>query len=199
MTACDDGFIQIHNPFDTDLVIEFVQSDGLVNGEVYAHFDQAFTNFVIPPGQTGNSGTFGHVKLVKGALASLGIIPLGYLDAYTVDTIRFVADLSMVMSSAYFSDSYRMGVNGYRVPWMHVNQEHVATTYDLGLLSLGDLTSAAQSILSPLTSGVGLATSDLGALASKVTSLPTSIPSALVSDTLYWIACTMDQLTLVSF
>lgn len=82
---------------------------------------------------------------------------------------------------------------------MHVNQEHVATTYDLGLLSLGDLTSAAQSILSPLTSGVGLATSDLGALASKVTSLPTSIPSALVSDTLYWIACTMDQLTLVSF
>ena len=91
MTACDNGFIQIHNPFDTDLVIEFVQSDGLVNGEVYAHFDQAFTNFVIPPGQTGNSGTFGHVKLVKGALASLGIIPLGYLDAYTVDTIRFVA------------------------------------------------------------------------------------------------------------
>lgn len=157
-----EASFDIHNPFDTDLVIEFVQSDGLVNGEVYAHFDQAFTNFVIPPGQTGNSGTFGHVKLVKGALASLGIIPLGYLDAYTVDTIR-------------------MGVNGYRVPWMHVNQEHVATTYDLGLLSLGDLTSAAQSILSPLTSGVGLATSDLGALASKVTSLPTSIPSALPS------------------
>jgi len=199
MRACDDEFIQIYNPFDTDLVIEFVQSDGVVNGEIYAHFDQAFTNFVIPPGQTGNSGKFGHVKLVKGALASLGIIPLGYLDAHTVDTIRFVARFVLVMWSAYFLDSYRMGVNGYRVPWMHVNQEHVATTYDLGLLSLGDLTSAAQSILSPLTSGVGLATSGLAALTSKATSLPTSIPSALVSGILYWTACTMGHLTLASF
>ena len=187
MTACDDRFLQIHNPFDADLVIEFVQADGIVNGEMYAHFDQGFTDFVIPPGQTVNSGKFGHVKLVKGALASLGIIPLGYLDVNTVDTIRFVAQFILVILLAYLLNLCRIGINGYRVPWMHVNQEHVATTYDLGLLSLGDLMSAAQSILSPLTSGVGLVTSELGGLVtikatSLPTGLPTTVPSALVSE-----------------
>lgn len=47
----------------------------MANGEIYAHFDQAFSDYVFPPGQTVNSGTFGNLKLVKGALASLQVIP----------------------------------------------------------------------------------------------------------------------------
>ncbi|KAF9222628.1 hypothetical protein BS17DRAFT_802839 [Gyrodon lividus] len=117
----------IYNPLEADLVIEFVQADGLINGEVYAHFDQAFSNFVIPPGQTVNSGQFPHVLLVKGALASLPIIPLAYMDIQAVATTR-------------------MGVNGYQIPWLHINQMHVAASYDLSLLSLGDLSLAAQSV-----------------------------------------------------
>ncbi|KIK99094.1 hypothetical protein PAXRUDRAFT_30734 [Paxillus rubicundulus Ve08.2h10] len=80
----------IYNPLEADLVIEFVQADGLINGEIYAHFDQAFSNFVIPPGQTVNSGQFPHVKLVQGAVASLPIIPLGYMDIQAVATARWV-------------------------------------------------------------------------------------------------------------
>jgi hypothetical protein len=81
---------QIYNPLEADLVIEYVQADGLINGEIYAHFDQAFSNFVIPPGQTVNSGQFSNVKLVQGAVASLPIIPLGYMDIQAVTTTRWV-------------------------------------------------------------------------------------------------------------
>jgi len=82
--------MQIYNPLDAELDISFVQADGLINGDIYAHFQQAFTSFVIPAKQTVNSGQFGHVKLVKGALASLPIIPLGYMDVQAVSTTRLV-------------------------------------------------------------------------------------------------------------
>lgn len=72
------------------MTIEFVQADGLIDGEIYAHFEQSFSNFVIPAGKTANSGMFGNVKLVKGALASLPIIPLGYLDIQAVATTMYV-------------------------------------------------------------------------------------------------------------
>ncbi|KAG8213768.1 hypothetical protein J3R82DRAFT_10478 [Butyriboletus roseoflavus] len=78
----------IYNPLGADLVIEYVQADGLVNGEIYAHFDQAFSSFVIPPGQTVNSGTFSNVVLTQGVYASLGILPLGYMDVQAVSTTR---------------------------------------------------------------------------------------------------------------
>jgi hypothetical protein len=82
---------KITNPLDAELEISFVQADGLINGEIYAHLDQAFSSFVIPPKQTVNSGKFGNVKLVKGALASLPIIPLGYLDIQSAATTRSVS------------------------------------------------------------------------------------------------------------
>ncbi|KAF9245017.1 hypothetical protein BU15DRAFT_85819 [Melanogaster broomeanus] len=128
-----DLSFDIYNPLGADLVIEFVQADGLINGEIYAHFDQAFSNFVIPPGQTVNSGQFSHVVLVHGALATLPIIPLGYMDINAVATVR-------------------MGANGYQLPWLHINQMHVTATYNLNLLSLGDLQSAAQSMTASLPS-----------------------------------------------
>ncbi|KAL0956087.1 hypothetical protein HGRIS_002255 [Hohenbuehelia grisea] len=104
----------VRNPFDTDLVIEFVQSDSGVNGEIFAHFEQPFDSFVIPPGQTVNSGTFPNVLLTQGALASLEIIPLGILDIGAVSTVR-------------------LGRGGYQVPWLHLDQKAVPTNYDLSL------------------------------------------------------------------
>lgn len=104
----------VFNPFEADLVIEFVQSDSGVNGQVFAHFEQPFDNFVIPPGQTVNSGTFGNVLLTQGAIAALDIIPLGILDIGAANTVR-------------------IGRGGYRVPWLQLNQKAVPTKYDLQL------------------------------------------------------------------
>ena len=79
------------NPTDADLVIDFVQSDGSVNGEIFAHFDQSFDNFVVPARGTANSGTFGNVLLTQGAINSLGIIPLGILDVAAAQTVQYVS------------------------------------------------------------------------------------------------------------
>ncbi|KII92866.1 hypothetical protein PLICRDRAFT_102438 [Plicaturopsis crispa FD-325 SS-3] len=78
----------IYNPINADLKITFAQADAKINGETYANFDQPFASFVVPPGQTVNSGTFGNVLLPKGALASLAIIPLGYLDISCTTTVE---------------------------------------------------------------------------------------------------------------
>ncbi|KAG2368054.1 hypothetical protein BDR07DRAFT_1391769 [Suillus spraguei] len=127
----------VTNPLDAELEISFVQADGLINGEIYAHLDQAFSSFVIPPKQTVNSGKFGNVKLVKGALASLPIIPLGYLD------IQCVATTSV-------------GSGGYQIPWLHINQYHVTASYDLGI-SLADLSLAGQSMTATMSLGGSIA------------------------------------------
>ncbi|KAL1664130.1 hypothetical protein GGF50DRAFT_55502 [Schizophyllum commune] len=73
---------------DADLVIEVAQADAYVEGDQYAKFTEPYDSFVVSPGQTGNSGRFGHVLLTKGALGSLGIIPLGYLDIKSAITAR---------------------------------------------------------------------------------------------------------------
>jgi hypothetical protein len=70
----------IFNPLNADFVIQHVQADASVGGQVFARFSQDFANFVVPPGQTVGSGRFPNVLLTKGALASLPIIPLGFLD-----------------------------------------------------------------------------------------------------------------------
>ncbi|KAH7888371.1 hypothetical protein F5I97DRAFT_2002257 [Phlebopus sp. FC_14] len=153
----------IYNPLGADFVIEYVQADGLIDGEIYAHFDQAFSNFVIPPGQTMNSGTFGNVKLVKGALGSLGIIPLGYMDVQAVATAR-------------------VGQNGYQVPWLHVNQMHVTATYELGLLSLGDLSVAAISMTSTSAGSAPLPSASLASVAESVLASVTPTVAAATSQ-----------------
>ncbi|KAG2078952.1 hypothetical protein BDR04DRAFT_1124058 [Suillus decipiens] len=127
----------VTNPLDAELEISFVQADGLINGEIYAHLDQAFSSFVIPPKQTVNSGKFGNVKLVKGALASLPIIPLGYLDIQCVATTR-------------------VGSGGYQIPWLHINQNHVTASYDFGI-SLADLSLAGQSMTATVSLGGSIA------------------------------------------
>ncbi|KAF8894927.1 hypothetical protein CPB84DRAFT_1848428 [Gymnopilus junonius] len=107
----------VQNPLDTDLVIEFVQSDAGVNGEIFAQFSQPFDSFVVPPGQQVHSGEFGHVLLTQGALASLDIIPLGFLDVASAVTVR-------------------IGQGGYQVPFLKLSQPGVPTIYTL---SLGDV------------------------------------------------------------
>jgi len=116
----------LHNPLDADLVIEFVQSDSGVNGITYAQFGQPFTSFIVPPGQTVNSGNIPNVLLTQGAFPSLDIIPLGYLDISARNTIR-------------------VGKGGYQIPWLPLEQKGVPTTYNLAL-ALGALKQKATQI-----------------------------------------------------
>lgn len=77
-----------------------MQADGSIEGEIYAHLDRAFSSFVIPPKQTVNGGMFGNVKLlVKGVLASLHIIPSGFLDIQSAATTRSVSAYNKVAQS----------------------------------------------------------------------------------------------------
>ncbi|KAI0063538.1 hypothetical protein BV25DRAFT_1915044 [Artomyces pyxidatus] len=139
----------IANPLDTDLTVLFSQVDSGVNGQNYAHFDENFSGFKIPAHGTANSGTFGNVLLTKGALASLGIIPLGVLDVF--------ADATVVV-----------GDGGYTIPWLHLSQSHVPTKYGLSL-SISEMKSAAQSM------SAGPKTSAVKSIASEAASVVTSV------------------------
>ena len=105
---------QVQNPLDADLVIEFVQADAGLDGQVFARFSQGFPSFVVPAGQSVNSGMFGNVLLTQGAIASLGIIPAGKLDVSAAVTVR-------------------VGQGGYEVPFLKLSQTGVPTKYDVAL------------------------------------------------------------------
>ncbi|KAK7064212.1 hypothetical protein R3P38DRAFT_3165227 [Favolaschia claudopus] len=132
------------NPLDTDLVIEFVQSNSGEFGETFAFFAEAIDNFVIPAHGTANSGTINNVLLTQGAIASLVIIPDEKLDIQAASTVR-------------------IGRNGYRVPWLHLDQTSVPTTYtlDLGLTAMKEKaiaisqSASASSAASAVASSVG--------------------------------------------
>ncbi|TBU46075.1 hypothetical protein BD309DRAFT_663805 [Dichomitus squalens] len=123
-----DNFITIDfdiaNPLDTDMEISFTQVDSGVNNETYAHFDQPFDSFVIPAHSTANSGSVPNVLLTQGAIASLGIIPLGELDVFSVATVK---------------------IGPYTIPWLHLTTLNVKTDYHLSL-SISEMKKAAQSI-----------------------------------------------------
>ena len=68
--------------------IQFTQVDSGVNGETFAHFDQGFDSFTIPAHGSANSGRVPNVFLTQGAIASLGIIPLGELDVFSAVTAK---------------------------------------------------------------------------------------------------------------
>ena len=152
----------VQNPLDADLDIKFVKSDVSVNGEIFAHFDQAFDSLVDPVHGSTNSGTFGNVLLTQGALASQGTIPLGELD--------IAAALAVEVS-----------VDGYSIPWLKLSQSHVPAMYDLSL-SLSDMESVARCIslsnASKLTSALP---SVVSSLVGGVTSVEASLTSAVGS------------------
>ncbi|KAG6813669.1 hypothetical protein H0H92_008517 [Tricholoma furcatifolium] len=148
------------NPLDADLVIEFVQSDSGVNGETYAFFGQAFDSFIVPPGQTVNSGDIPNVLLTQGVAASLSLIAIGELDVSARTTVR-------------------VGQGGYQVPWLLLQQTGVPATYSLDLTE-----SAMQSIQSGSSSsasGAATETSDK-ASATSSSSQSTSAPAAPTSS-----------------
>ncbi|RPD70056.1 hypothetical protein L226DRAFT_261105 [Lentinus tigrinus ALCF2SS1-7] len=151
-----DNYITINfdiaNPLDTDMEITFTQVDSGVDGDTYAHFDQAFDSFVMPAHSTANSGTVKNVLLVKGALASLGIIPLGKLDVFSTATVK---------------------IGEYTIPWLHLTTLDVPTTYSLSL-SISAMKQAAASISA---SKAGITLSSSGA-----SSVPSASPSGSIGD-----------------
>ncbi|GJJ06156.1 hypothetical protein Clacol_000345 [Clathrus columnatus] len=124
LESLEDNLVSVNfdvmNPTDADLVIQFVQADGIVDGTIFAHFDQAFDNFIVPKHGTANSGTFGNVLLPQGALNSLGIIPGGVLNISAAQTVL-------------------VGENGYQIPWLKINQANVPTTFTLDLGDIVDV------------------------------------------------------------
>ncbi|KIM45161.1 hypothetical protein M413DRAFT_332807 [Hebeloma cylindrosporum] len=148
---------EVHNPLDADLVFEHVQSDSGVNGEVYAHFSQGFSNFIVPAGQTVSSGTFDNVLLTQGALASLDIIPLGRLDVSAASTVR-------------------IGQGGYQVPWLIIEQKNVPTDYNLVLDGFKSLRQAAQSV-NATSSNIDVTTSTSASTTSQSDTPGSSTPT----------------------
>ncbi|KAI0035854.1 hypothetical protein K488DRAFT_76325 [Vararia minispora EC-137] len=159
LSALVDNLVDVNfdiaNSLDTPITIEFVQSSSGVSGTTYALFDQPFTSFTIPAHGTANSGTFGNVLLTQGAIASLGIIPLGMLDVFSAVTTQ-------------------VGKGGYVAPWLHINQLGVPTAYQLNLFGLN----------TPLSSGSTSAnsTAALSSFLSAATSMAQSA-SAAASNT----------------
>lgn len=131
------------------MTLQFVQSDSGVEGTTYAQFSQPFSGFTVQPGQIGSSGIFDNVLLTQGALASLGIIPLGFLDVDTASTIQ-------------------VGDGGYTIPWLHLHQDHVPTDYTLSL-GLAAMKAKAQAISASSAAG-----SSTTALSSTSSSAPDS-------------------------
>jgi hypothetical protein len=110
------------------MVIEFVQSDAGVNGETYAAISHSFSNLVIPAGATVNSGVIDNVPLTQGAVKSLTIIPLGYLDISAATTVRIGS------------------TSGYQIPWLQIKQPHVPASYSLSTgIQLDELSNIASS------------------------------------------------------
>jgi len=124
--------IDLNNPLDSDLTINFLQSDAGVDGTTYAHVDFAFNpGFVVPAHGTANSGMIPNVFLVQGVIASLGIIPLGELDVFSAIANQVGRD------------------SGYQIPWLQYSQMTVPTTYVLPLgIEIGDLRPLVESMVS---------------------------------------------------
>ena len=157
----------IFNPFDTELHILFIQSDGKLDGTTFSHFEEHFDNFVVPPGQTVNSGRIQNVLLVQGALASLPIIPRAMLDVFNAVTAQ-------------------IGENGYIVPWLQVSQLSVPVTYTLDLFGLANiglpqLKSAALSMSSASVAATAKTSVSSSVAASASVSIIQNSPTASVS------------------
>ncbi|KAJ7696818.1 hypothetical protein B0H17DRAFT_1053166 [Mycena rosella] len=111
---------EAQNPLIFELTIDRVTSTAGINGTVYASFDHTFAApVVVPPLGTANSGTVPNVTLTQGAIASLAIIPLGYLDLLNIDVhVRALTIDGQLGIPLLISD---------------LHQKNVSTTYTLDL------------------------------------------------------------------
>ncbi|KAI0668274.1 hypothetical protein C8Q78DRAFT_1081656 [Trametes maxima] len=145
----------IANPLDTDMEIQFTQVDSGLDNVTYAHFDQAFDNFVVPAKGSANSGSVKNVLLTRGALDSLGIIPVGKLDVFNTVTVK---------------------IGEYTIPWLHLTTLQVPTTYHLSL----SISAMKEIAVSASASKAGHTASATGS--SSVTNGPSRTASTTVTS-----------------
>ncbi|KAJ7053916.1 hypothetical protein C8F01DRAFT_505153 [Mycena amicta] len=110
------------NPLIFELTIDRVNSTAGINGTVYATFDHTFPSsspVVVPALGTAVSGVVPNVTLTQGALNSLDIIALGYLDLIEVNV--WVRALTI------------NGKLGIPLTISGLHQQNVTTTYTLAL------------------------------------------------------------------
>ncbi|KAJ3850500.1 hypothetical protein EV368DRAFT_84496 [Lentinula lateritia] len=163
--------VDIFNPTDAELQVLAIQSTGSIDGTVYAQFSTTFDSYLIPAGQTVNSGEIDHVLLTQGAIASLGIIGEN-LDVAAANTIQ-------------------VGVGGYTLPWLKINQSDVPTTYTLDIagLTLGQLKSQAEQNASSISSSAvsskstSASSSQNGSMSVSATVSLSSLASSTISST----------------
>ncbi|KAJ7238762.1 hypothetical protein B0H12DRAFT_1237768 [Mycena haematopus] len=111
---------EAQNPLIFELTLDSVSSTAGINGTVYASFNHTFSHpVVVPPLGTANSGVVPDVLLTQGAIASLDIIPLGFLDLINVD----------INLRALTID----GALGIPLVITGLHQKNVTTTYTLAL------------------------------------------------------------------
>ncbi|KAI0038256.1 hypothetical protein FA95DRAFT_1684702 [Auriscalpium vulgare] len=121
--ALTNGIVEtsfdLYNPLPFEISIDHVTTYAGVNDSIYAQFSQPFSGFVVPPHSTVNSGTFGGVKLVQGAINTLPIVNAGSLDIYK-------ADIRVRLWT-------RNGKMGLPLPLNGVRQGGIQTKYDINL------------------------------------------------------------------
>ncbi|KAJ7292554.1 hypothetical protein C8J57DRAFT_1266310 [Mycena rebaudengoi] len=111
---------QAQNPLIFELTLDRVSTTAGINNTVYATFDHTFaTPVVVPPLGKANSGTVPNVLLTQGAIASLDIIPLGFLDLLDVDIHVRALTIN--------------GKLGIPLVITNLKQKNVTTTYTLAL------------------------------------------------------------------
>ncbi|KAJ7810513.1 hypothetical protein B0H14DRAFT_3880558 [Mycena olivaceomarginata] len=111
---------EAQNPLIFELTLDSVSSTAGINGTVYATFNHTFaTPVVVPPLGKANSGVVPDVLLTQGAIASLDIIPLGYLDLINVDVNLRALTIG--------------GKLGIPLTISGLHQTNVSTTYNLDL------------------------------------------------------------------
>ncbi|KAF9479402.1 hypothetical protein BDN70DRAFT_878779 [Pholiota conissans] len=111
----------VKNPLIIELTLDKVDAIATINGTTYASFTHTFPKpgLVVPPLGTKNSGKIDNVLLTQGAIASLDIIPLGYLD---------LPDTNANVRAATIK-----GALGIPLSLTGLKQKNVTTVYDLVL------------------------------------------------------------------
>ncbi|KAJ7603633.1 hypothetical protein DFH06DRAFT_1256403 [Mycena polygramma] len=111
---------EAQNPLIFELTLDSVTSTAGINTTVYATFNHTFaTPVVVPPLGKANSGVIPNVLLTQGAVASLDIIPLGFLD---------LLDVSVNVRALTIN-----GALGVPLTISGLHQKNVTTTYNLDL------------------------------------------------------------------
>ncbi|KAG7451938.1 uncharacterized protein BT62DRAFT_926136 [Guyanagaster necrorhizus] len=113
-----DVAFTVKNPLPIELTLERVASSAGINSTEYASFDHTFSDpLVVPIFGTADSGVIENVLLTQGALASLSIIPLGYLDLLNTD-------VNLQAGTIFGQLGIPLNITGLK-------QEKVPTTYEL--------------------------------------------------------------------